>query len=165
MDTKNLEQEFHVSRYIIVYKFTLGLFELLLGFGIIFLGTQTLGIYESFKSKELLEDSHDLLVAVFEKLVPYLLKHQGYIVLILIVLGLVKMIAAVGLANRKHWGLDLLVVLTISLLPFQMYSLIFSYSFANLVYFTINVFIALYLVKFQPKTYFSNLKHRIRAKD
>lgn len=163
MTTKRLDQELDVSRYIIVYKFILGLFELILGLGIIFVGSQMVEIYENFKAKELLEDPHDLLIGILEKIIPYLLRHQGYIVLILVVLGLVKIIGAAGLLYRKHWGLDLLVVLTISLLPFQVYNLIAFYSLAKLAYFAINVFIALYLVRFQPETYFSNLKRRMRV--
>lgn len=165
MSNNNLQQELQISRYIIIYKFILGILELILGLGIIFFGKQIVIVYESFKAKEFLEDPHDLLVNIVEKVTPFLFKHQGYIVLILLLLGVVKVIGSIGLMYRKYWGLDLLIVLTISLLPFQLYNLSISFSWGKLAYFMINILIALYLVKFQPKKYFSNLKHRIHTKD
>ncbi len=109
MATKDLERDLHISSYIIVYKFILGLIELILGVGIVFLGKQVLELYESFKSQELLEDPHDTFVLISQRLLPFIVEHQGYIVLILILLGVVKMVGSIGLFYRKHWGLDLLV--------------------------------------------------------
>ncbi len=156
-----LEQDLHVSWYIIIYKFILGVFELFLGLGIIIFGKQIITIYESFKAQELLEDPHDLLISVVEKISPILSKHQGYIILLLLLLGIIKIIGSVGLMYRKHWGLDLLVILTMAILPFQFYNLVVSFSLAKLIFFIIDVFIALYLVKFQPKEYFSTFKQRV----
>lgn len=162
MDTQNLEKELHVSRYIIIYKFILGLIELILGLGILFFTKQIYEVYLNFKTEELLEDPHDLLGNILEKVIPYVSQHQGYIVLILLTLGLVKIAGAIGLIYGKHWGLDLLVGLTLLLLPFEGYSLAVHPSVEKFAYFFINILIALYLVNFQPKEYFSKLNHRIR---
>ena len=156
-----LEQELHVSWYIIIYKFILGVLEFLLGIGIIIFGKQVVTIYENFKAQELLEDPHDLLIMLVEKISPILSKNHGYIILLLLFLGVVKIIGSVGLMYRKHWGLDLLVILTMAILPFQFYNLVVSFSFGKLVYFIIDVLIALYLVEFQPKEYFQTFKKRI----
>lgn len=167
MNTKNieenLEKEFHVSKFIIAYKFILGAIELVLGLGILLFGKQVLGVYQNFKNGELLEDPHDLLVNTLEKIIPYIFQHQGYIILILISIGLVKIIGSVGLLYHKHWGLDLLIGLTFLLLPFDSYNFVASPSFAKFSFLVINILIALYLVNFKPKEYFSTLKERIKS--
>lgn len=161
MDTQNLEKEYHVSRYIIAYKFILGLLETLLGVGTLIFGKRIYEIYLNFRNSEALEDPHDLLVFITEKTIPYLFAHRGYVVLILLLLGLTKMVGSVGLWYRKHWGLDILIVVTIALLPFESYYLIIHPSLSKSAYFLINILIALYLVNFNPKGYFTNFKKRI----
>lgn len=160
---ENIEKDFHISKYIIVYKFVLGIIELFLGLGIIFLEKQTLELYQKFKSQELLEDPHDTLIFILEKIIPYIFEHQGYIVLVLIALGLVKIIGSIGLLYHKHWGLDLLVALTVLLLPIDGYLLLTNPSLSKAIFFTINLLIALYLVNFNPKGYFSDLKKRAKS--
>jgi uncharacterized membrane protein len=161
MDTQQLEKEYHVSRYIIAYKFILGLLETILGLGTLFFGSKMYEIYLNFKNSELLEEPHDVLVFLTEKIIPYLFAHKGYVVLILLLLGLTKVAGSAGLWYRKHWGLDILIVVTIALLPFESYYLIIHPSPSKLAYFLINILIALYLVNFNPKGYFTDLKKRI----
>ncbi len=161
MDTQRLEKEYHVSRYIIVYKFILGLFETFLGVGTIIFGRRIYELYLNFKNNQLLEDPHDLLIFITERTIPYIFTHRKYVVLILLLLGLTKLIGAIGLWYRKHWGLDILVGVTVILLPFESYYLIIHPSISKTVYFLINIFIALYLVNFNPKGYFTNFKNRI----
>lgn len=157
---KRNNKELHISKYIIVYKFVLGLIELILGTGIIIFGKPILTIYRKYSVRELLEDPHDLLANILEKIIPYLTAHLGYLVVILLVLGVVKIIAAIGLFYKKHWGLDILILLTVILLPFELYNLFLRPSPIKIVYFVINIFIALYLVNFKPHQYFSGLKNR-----
>lgn len=161
MDTQDLEKEYHVSRYIIVYKFILGLFETFLGIGTIIFGRRIYEIYLNFRNSELLEDPHDVLVVIAQSIIPYLFAHRYYVVLILLLLGITKLAGAVGLWYRKHWGLDILVAVTILLLPFESYYLIIHPSFPKIAYFLINLLIALYLVNFNPKGYFINFKSRM----
>lgn len=161
MDAENEREQIFVSRYIIAYKFILGLLELLLGLGITFFGNNVYRIYLSFRNGELLEDPHDLLVNILEKFMPYVIEHRGFIAIILLVLALVKMVGSIGLLYRKHWGLDLMVGLTIALLPFEAYYLFIHLSYARFAYFLINILIALYLVNFKPKHYFVGLKERL----
>lgn len=156
--------EIKVARYIIVYKFLLGLFETILGFGILIFGQAIYDMYVNFRDNELLEDPHDFLAIWAEKIVPYLLMHKNYVVLILLLLGITKMVGSIGLWYRKHWGLDILIMVTIALLPFEIYALVTHPSFSKSAYFIINLFIALYLVKFNPKGYFTNLHKRISTK-
>ncbi len=156
--------EIKVARYIIIYKFLLGFFETILGFGMIVFGTRIYNLYINFRNSELLEDPHDFLATLIEKIVPYLLIHRGWVVFILLLLGLTKMIGSIGLWQRKHWGLDLLIIVTIGLLPFEVYALVANPSFSKTAYFIINLFIALYLVNFNPKGYFTNLRNRIKIK-
>lgn len=168
VESENLEQkieeEFHVSRYIIAYKLGLGLIELVLGLGIIIMREKALEFYNNFKSIQLLEDPRDLLLTVTEKVIPYIFANQVYIIFFLIVLGLVKIVGAIGLIYRKHWGVDLLVGLTALMLPFQFYNLIFEHSIPDLFYIIFGILIALYLINFQPQEYAVKLKHRIKRR-
>lgn len=164
MDTEELEEEFHVSRIIILYKIVSGLLELILGMGIMVFGNQLFRVYINFRRQELLEDPHDLLVRLLEKFVPYLWENHGYIIFILFALGIVKVAGSIGLLYRKHWGLDLLVGLTVLMLPFEGYNLLRHLSLTNLLYFVINLGIAFYLVNFKPRQYYHHLKRRIRTK-
>ncbi|MCL5073553.1 MAG: DUF2127 domain-containing protein [Actinobacteria bacterium] len=155
-----LEQEYYVSKLIIFYKFILGIFEILLGFGIFFGGRQMFDFYMKVRNDELLENSHDLVAYILQRTIPYFFEHQAYVVFVLLALGFVKVIGAVGLYQRRHWGLDLLVALTVILLPIDGYNLLRHPSFPELGYFLINVLISLYLVNFKPKHYFIHLKKR-----
>lgn len=161
-ETEKLEEEFHVSKFIVAYKFILGLLEFLLGLAIIFFGRNALILYQNFKSDELLEDPHDLLVNITEKFVPYLFKHKEYVIFILIILGLTKMIGAIGLMYKKTWGLDLLLGVTILILPFQLFSFLRNPSLFDLIYLLIGVFIIFWLVNFKPKEYIHKFKRRIQ---
>ena len=71
MDPKKLEQEvqeaeeeFHVSKYIIIYKFVLGFIEFILGLGILFYGKKAAVLYRNYKANEFLEDPRDLLIII-----------------------------------------------------------------------------------------------------
>ncbi|GEM_PF-1731944 len=160
-ETEKLEEEFHISRLIIAYKFILGLLEFLLGVGIILFGKNAVIFYQNFKSSEVLEDPHDLLVGITEKIVPYLFKHKDYVVLILIILGLVKMMGSVGLIYKKIWGLDLLLGVTVLMLPFQLFSFLRNPSLFDFIYLVIGIFIIFWLVNFKPKEYIHKFKKRI----
>ncbi len=159
----NLESEYHISRLIIVYKFLLGLVEVILGLGIIIYGKRIYTLYTSFRNSEVLEDPHDLLANVLQFIIPYLLAHQGYVVFILLLLGITKMVGCIGLWQHKHWGLDVLIIVTILLLPFETYALLIHPNLTKVAFFVINMLIALYLVNFNPKNYFTSLKTRIQS--
>lgn len=164
MNQQDLEDELHISNYIIIYKFILGFVEFLLGVGIIIYGHTIIELYQQFTLKELLEDPNDLLVLGLQKIMPIIIEYQGYIVLILLILGIVKVVGSIGLMYRKHWGLDLLVGLTIFVLPFELYNLIVEPSLLKLVFLIINIFISLYLVEFQPRSYYNKFKKRVNKK-
>lgn len=163
MATRDLENVYHISRLIIVYKFLLGLLEVILGLGIIIYGQRIYLLYTNFRNSEVLEDPHDLLARLLETFVPYLLAHRGYVVLILLLLGVTKMAGSIGLMKRKHWGLDVLIIVTILLLPFETFAIFAHPNLTKVAFFVINMLIALYLVNFNPKGYFTSLKTRIQS--
>ncbi len=164
MAAPNIEQEYHASLYIIFYKFITGIFEVLLGAGMVFFGKQIIDLYQTFVYQQVLEDPHDLIAAVSEKVVPYLLEHQGSVIFLLIIIGIAKIAGAVGLWYHKHWGLDIIVGLTVLLLPFQIADLITQPTLTKIVFLALNLLITLYLVEFQPRSYFRNLHHRVRRR-
>jgi uncharacterized membrane protein len=154
---QEIESEFHVSFYIVVYKFLLGLFEFAGGITIAFLGARIYQIYQASLLKELSEDPHDLLARLSESIVPNVLTHNNYVVIYLLLLGLAKMVGAAGLIYKQNWGVDLLVVLTLLMAPFQIVNLILHPHIFDAIYLVIGLLIALYLIEFKPKAWISRL--------
>ena len=152
-----IEKEFHVSVYILVYKFMLGIIEFLVGLAIALFGTKIYTVYQTSLIKELSEDPHDLLARISENFVPNVLTHSTYIVVYLIVLGLAKILGAIGLIYKQNWGVDLLVGLTILMAPFQIVYLIMHPNLFDLIYLIIGLLIALYLIEFRPKAWISRV--------
>lgn len=152
-----IEKEFHVSVYIIVYKFVLGLTEFLSGFTLWFFGQKIYQIYRSGILQELSEDPHDLLANLSQHIVPNLLTHNGYIVIYLVILGSAKIAGAIGLIYKENWGVDLLVGLTAIMAPFQIVSLVVHPNIFDFFYFIVGLLIALYLIEFKPKAWISRI--------
>ncbi len=152
-----LEAELHVSKYIVIYKFVLGIIEFSMGLVVAVFGSE---IYRSVQSgllRELSEDPHDLLARIAESIVPNVLTHDTFVVLSLIVLGLAKMAGAIGLTYKQNWGVDLLVGLTLIMAPFQIVSLILHPRLFDALYLLVGFVIALYLVEFRPKAWISRV--------
>lgn len=156
----NSKEEYQVANYIVAYKLALGVLEVVFGLGIAIWGRPIVVMYQQFRAQELFEDPHDILVRVLETVVPYLFAHKGYVIAVLILLGVVKIIGAIGLMYRKWWGLDLLVGLTLILLPFQFFSLIRHPSWLSLAYVIVGLLIVLFLTNFNPGDYVKKLKVR-----
>lgn len=144
----------HISKTVIIYKFVTGIIELILGLGILFFGRNISKIYSQYKVRELLDDPHDSLITLIDKITPTLIHYRTYFMIFLLVFGLVKIIGAIGLLKNKEWGLDLLILFFFLMLPFDIYTLLSHATFLKSLYFIINTLIALYLVQFRPHTYF-----------
>ncbi len=154
---QQIENEFHVSIYIVVYKFLLGTLEFAGGLILGLAGSRLYQLYQASLLKELTEDPHDLLARLSESVVPGVLTHSTYVVIYLIVLGLAKMVGAVGLIYKQNWGVDLLVVLTILMAPFQVVNLFFHPHIFDVLYLVVGLLIALYLIEFRPRAWISRL--------
>ncbi len=152
-----LEKQYHVSVYIVIYKFLLGIIEFALGVIIVAFGAEIYQAVQASLLRELSEDPHDLLARLAETIVPNVLTHHGFVVLSLIVLGIAKMAGAIGLIYKQNWGVDLLVGLTIIMAPFQIVSLILHPRLFDTLYLLVGFVIALYLVEFKPKAWISRV--------
>ncbi len=156
-EEQEIEKEYHVSVYIIAYKFFLGLIEFAAGVAVAFYGASLYQLYQASVIKELSEDPHDVLARLSEIIVPNVLTHHGYVVISLIVLGVAKIAGAAGLIYKQNWGVDLLVSLTAIMAPFQIVSLILHPHIFDMIYFVAGLLIALYLIEFKPKAWISRL--------
>lgn len=161
---QQVEQEYHVSWYIIAYKFLFGLIEVVLGAAIAVFGRMALVWYRVFAAQELSEDPHDLLVRLTEGVVPNLLAHHTFLVLYLILLGAAKIAGAIGLMYKQTWGVDLLVGLTLIMLPFQLVQLTRHPSLPDFIYISIGMFITLYLINFKPKEWATRVAKRVKRR-
>ena len=156
-DEAAIEQKYHVSIYIVIYKLILGIIEFALGIIVALFGSE---IYQSIQTsllRELSEDPHDLLARLAESLVPNVLTHSTFVVLSLMILGAAKIAGAIGLIYKRNWGVDLLVCLTIVLAPFQIVSLILHPRLFDTLYLLVGFVIALYLMEFRPKAWISRV--------
>jgi uncharacterized membrane protein len=160
---ENLEGEFHVSRYIIAYKFLLGLAEFVTGVGLVAWGAQAFRLYQIYLGRELFEDPHDVLAHLTERIVPSLFAQHGYLAAYLIILGAAKLAGAIGLIYQQNWGVDLLVSLTLLMFPFQVAALILHPSIMDFIYIFVGLLIALYLIEFKPKAWISKMAFVIRS--
>lgn len=152
-----LETQYHVSIYIIIYKFLLGVIEFSLGVIVTVFGTEIYHSVQNSLLRELSEDPHDLLARIAESIVPNVLTHNTVVVITLLVLGVAKMAGAIGLMYKQNWGVDLLVGLTIIMAPFQIVSLILHPRIFDTLYLLVGFVIALYLVEFRPKAWISRV--------
>ncbi len=159
---ERIEKEFHVSWYIIVYKMLFGLAEFVFGIGITFFGHKALLWYRVYATGELSEDPHDVLVRLTERVIPNVLAHHTFLVLYLILLGAAKIAGAIGLMYKQNWGVDLLVALTIIMLPFQVIQLSLHPSFLDFLYIGTGLLIALYLINFHPKEWATRMAKHVR---
>ena len=159
---ERIEKEYHVSWYIIAYKLFFGLLELFSGITIMFFGRTALLWYHVYAIQELSEDPHDLLVRLTEGIIPNVLAHHTFLALYLILLGGAKIAGAIGLIYKQNWGVDLLVGLTVIMLPFQLVQLARHPSFADFLYIFIGLFIAMYLVNFRPHEWVAHVATKIK---
>jgi uncharacterized membrane protein len=155
--TQHLEEEFHVSWYIIFYKLALGVIEFATGLGIALAGNKIFTLYRLYVTGELSEDPHDLLARLSERVIPHVFTHNAFLITYLLILGSAKIAGAIGLIYGKNWGVDLLVGLTAVMFPFQFIHLFIHPSALDAIYIFVGLFIALYLINFKPKAWF----HRV----
>jgi uncharacterized membrane protein len=159
---KQIEKVYHVSWYIIAYKLLFGLAEFFFGLGITLFGRTALVWYRIYAAQELSEDPHDLLVRLTEGIIPNVLAHHAFLALYLLLLGGAKIAGAIGLLYKHHWGADVLVGLTVIMLPFQLIQVIRHPSVAEFLYIGIGLFIALYLVNFRPFAWVARMATRVQ---
>lgn len=161
---QTVENAYHVSWYIIAYKLIAGVLECGAGIGLALFGNQLMSLYGSLIAGELTEEPHDLLVTISERIVPHLFTHNTILLVYLILLGSVKIAGAIGLIYRKNWGVDLLVGLSLILLPFQAVSFIIHPNLIDVIYILIGIFIIFYLTEFNPKAWISRLVLRFASR-
>jgi uncharacterized membrane protein len=149
--------ERRISMYVPVYKFLTGFAEFSVAITIAFLGQRLFQAYHVRLLEELSEDPHDLLARLSEQVVPHVLNHNTYVVVYLLALGLAKMAGAIGLVYNKNWGVDLLVILTLLMAPFQVMSFVLNPNLFDLLYLIAGLLIAFYLVEFRPGAWVSRM--------
>jgi len=140
----------HVFPAVIYYKFITGVIEFIFGISFLFFGKALSRFYVNYRLKELVDDPHDILVAIIQKIIPVLIHYHTYLMITFIVFGLIKTIGAIALFYDKDWGLDLLIIFFFIMLPFDIYTLLSHPTFLKSLYFLVNALITLYLVEFKP---------------
>lgn len=149
----NKNKDHIFSKLVVYYKLLTGFIEFLLGLSIVFLGKKIANVYTSYKLNELLEDPHDLFINLIGKITPIFVQYHTYFIVTLVLFGVVKIIAAMGLLQGKEWGLNILVIFFFIMLPFDIYTFFSHPSLTKTVYFFVNTLITLYLTEFKPFNY------------
>ena len=154
----------NVSLIVAIYKLLSGIVELLLGISILFFGRNISRVYTGYKLRELLEDPHDQFIVLVQKIIPTLAQYHLYFMISLLIFGIVKIIAAIGLFYDEEWGLDLLIIFFFLFLPYDSITFFSHPSVLKTLYFFVNVFITMYLIEFKPHTYFWKYVKYVRKK-
>jgi uncharacterized membrane protein (DUF2068 family) len=157
METEKIEEEYPVSKAIVIYELISAILEMSLGIGVLLFGRKAVEVYKNFRAQELLENPHDLIVRITERIVPYIFDHRGYVILVLLGLSIAKLVGAVGLLKKKRWGSDLLMGLIVFVLPFQVYSFIIRPTWVKAGYLTVGLLIAIYLGNIIVKRFKRNI--------
>lgn len=135
---------------IVVFKILSGAAEVAAGLSLLVLPSSFLrSMFKLASAEELREDPNDPLVLFIQHRLPLLLGRKPFIALGLIVLGIVKLVASVGLLRRRPWGYKLLVILLVVLLPFDALHLVNKMSAISLGLFVANALVLGLLVLFR----------------
>ena len=139
------------TKAIIFYEMLMGLAELLFGTSLILFGEKTYVIYREARINELLEDPHDLMIQITDRLMPFVIEYRWYVAFFLVALGAIKSISGIGMLKEKPWGLYTLIAIVLFLLPFELYEMINQPSISRIVFFSINLMVSVYLLKYRSK--------------
>jgi uncharacterized membrane protein (DUF2068 family) len=131
---------------IIVYELITGVFEGLLGVGLLIFGEQLMGLYQELLSQGWLDGDHEVMNLFFNYVISLLLFHSVYIGLYLTIFAAVKLLSAYGLYKRQLWGRHLLVGLMAVLIPLDFIGLVTHFTLFKLSFLLINIAIVLVLV-------------------
>jgi uncharacterized membrane protein len=142
-----------ISPLVIGYKFALGIIELVLGLGIGFFGEEVLDAFNGLQGASFFDDPNDLLANILQGILPYITVHKVAVSVILILLGLVKIISCIAIWYGKEWGVHLLLLLMLVLLPFDLYGLIRNLSIGSVVLNVINIWIIYSITDNHPIKY------------
>jgi uncharacterized membrane protein (DUF2068 family) len=102
---------------VMAYKAALGLSEMLVGLLLAVPSFDPQATFARLSAEELREDPGDPFVALVSRHLPALLHHRGSVAVGLIVLGLVKLVAAAAMWEGHEWGGYLLAATVALLLP------------------------------------------------
>jgi predicted membrane protein DUF2127 len=89
---------------LMAYKGLLGLGEVAVGLLVSMPFLDTVALFRRLSAEELREDPGDRLVGFLSRHLPSLMAHRGTVAAALLVLGVAKVAAAIGLYNGKEWG-------------------------------------------------------------
>ena len=134
-----------MKKMIVWYELFLGLTELILA-GSVAWFDETTPAYLRLRDQHFVTDHSHLAAYIYQRLVPLALEYKWYLAGILFILGLAKVVGAIGSFQNKKWGLDVLIVALGLLLPYELYEIFASFHWTKPVFFVLNAWIVWYLV-------------------
>lgn len=155
----NKEKKSVPLEYVVIYESLTGIFELILGSGIILFGKRIFTLYLRLQSLGYLEHSHNILVLFVRRSLPFIIHYHIAIAIFIILLGSIKIVSAVGLWRDKLWANYLLISTLVILLPFDVIEIIRNPSAIKIVYFVVNILIIIYLFRQEPSYLNRNKRH------
>lgn len=141
---------------VVVYEITTGALQILLGLGLFSLAEKLYDLYQALLGSGLV-NSHDFIENVLLLFFPFLLGHHRALAILLLVMGTVKFVCGVGLAQGKEWGKIILLTSLILLIPTDIISLFRHYSTYKIFFLGIDMGIIFLLTNFRPDKYFSEV--------
>jgi uncharacterized membrane protein (DUF2068 family) len=145
---------------LVLYKFIAGLFEVSIGISFGIFGNQFLRFYQLFELSHLREDP-SIYVRTVEKAVPYLLDHRTYVIVFFLTFGMAKIIGAIGLWYEQYWAIQMMILLSALLLPFEIVDFLQRPTIFLAFYILANIAILVYLMHFNPHIRHIRHKHHL----
>ncbi|HET7483475.1 MAG TPA: DUF2127 domain-containing protein [Actinomycetota bacterium] len=137
--------------WVIGFKLITGAVEFLAGLAVLVLPTSWLDqlIFASTRG-ELRADPNDLVANFLRSHGPaFLANHDQPLSFVLIALGAVKLVGAVGLIKRRPWGFWLAIGLLVALLPLDFYRALADASLWTVLLLVANVVVLTILVRYR----------------
>jgi hypothetical protein len=128
------------------YKLLLGVAELGAGLTLIVPAFDPLPRFHRWATAERIHDPNDLLAGFVVRNVPSFLPHRILVVLILLILGLAKVVAAVAMFYGYEWGVLLLIGIVTAALPVDIRAAVTHPSIGHAMFVTANVVVVALLV-------------------
>jgi uncharacterized membrane protein (DUF2068 family) len=126
---------------LITYKALFGLGELVLGVLLLFPGFNITRVFHQLTAEELREDPTDRWVALISRHLPSLIQHRVPVAVGLLVLGIMKLVAAGAMWEGKEWGRYLLLAVGVAALPLDLRQAIIHPSPGEMIVLILNVLV------------------------
>lgn len=149
------------QKLVAFYEIVTGIFQTILGLGLLVFGDELYGLYISLLGLELI-NSREYLENILTIFFPFLIQHHIALAILLLGLGLVKTVSGWAIYKDLEWGKLLLVLFLLFLIPTDIFSLVQKFTIYKLLFLFLDCLIILIIVNFKPNKFYLEQKNYLR---